>query len=229
MKILKVVLKNRFVAAKILRNIPEQYVRQHFGMEFLSPMQQFISDGYNDMLYSKLDLGSSDDVLIIGGHIGISAGYIHRNYSSRIHIFEPIPEFSSGLRDLFKSYENIKVIEAAVACFDGFLELHIDGEKSGIEAQGRSVSVSAIKLSRIIQKNFKQIGLIEMNIEGGEYSVLPNLIESGQIGKVKVLLIQFHRYSIQDDINRALIHKGLSKTHKLIFSYDWVWEKWALI
>ena len=209
--------------------MPEQYVRWHFGREFLSPIQQFISDGYNDNLYAKLDLGRSDDVLIIGGHVGISARYIHKNYKSRIQIFEPIPEFSSGLIDLFRSDENIKVIEAAVTNFDGFLELSIDGEKSGTEAQGPRVSVPAIKLSHYIQKNFKDIGLIEMNIEGGEYQVLPNLIESGQISKVKVLLIQFHRYSSQDEINRALIHEGLSKTHKCILSYDWVWEKWELI
>ena len=209
--------------------MPQEYVRMHFGNEFLAPIQQFIHDGYNEMLFSNLDLSPRDDVLIIGGYVGVSAEIIHRNYKPKIQIFEPIPEFSSILIEKFHSCGNIVLVEAAAASFDGFLELSVEGEKTGIAAQGPRISVPSIKLSHYIQRNFQQIGLIEMNIEGAEYSVLPDLIETGQISKVKVLLIQFHKYSFQDNLNRSLIHQDLSKTHKMIFSYEWVWERWELI
>jgi FkbM family methyltransferase len=201
----------------------------HFGKEFLAPIQQFLHDGYNEMLFSNIDLSPNDNVLIIGGHVGVSAEIVFRNYRSNICIFEPIPDFCTILTEKFHSYSEFVLVEAAAASFDGFLELSVEGEKTGIGAEGPRISVPAIKLSHYIQNNFEKIGLLEINIEGGEYSVLPDLIETGQIRKVKVLLVQFHKFSLQDDLNRSLIHQSLSRTHRMIFSYEWIWERWELI
>lgn len=229
MRILQLIFRNDFIATKMLRNIPITKVRHHFGKDFLSPIQQFIRDGYNDMLFSNLELDSSDQVVILGGYIGVSANSINQNYASTIKIFEPIPEFCSILRERFHSFNNVEVIEAAAAIFNGSLDLGIEGEKTGIEVQGPKISVPALNFSQYISDNFQYLSLLEMNIEGGEYLILPNLIETNQIKKIKILLIQFHRFSINDEFKRNLIRQKLSDTHRLVFSYDWVWEKWELI
>jgi len=209
--------------------MPVNYVRNHFGNDFFSPIQQFIHDGYNEMLFGELPLNSKSNVVIVGGHVGVSAQIIIEFYDPNIQIFEPIPEFCVILRNRFSSSGNVRIIQAAAASFDGFLELSVSGEKTGTEAQGPRMSVPAIDFSHFIQEEQRDIALLEMNIEGGEFSVLPHIIQTGQISKVKILLIQFHKFSMQDDLNRALIHQALAKTHRLVFKYDWIWEKWELI
>jgi FkbM family methyltransferase len=229
MKILQIVLRNEFLAKKILSSIPAMYIREAFGKEFLSPIESFILDGYNEMLFANLGLSSADKAIIVGGYIGESASIVHSMYGVRIQILEPISEYANLLESKFSSVENIEVICAAAADFKGNIELSLDVEKTGVGANGVRVEVSAIDFAQFVRNNSQEIALVEMNIEGGEYAVLTHLISTGEIKKIRILLIQFHRYSLNEEFLRAQIRERLTLTHTLIFSYDWVWEKWERI
>jgi hypothetical protein len=74
-----------------------------------------------------------------------------------------------------------------------------------------------------------QIDLLEMNIEGAEFDVLPGLIETGAVAFVNNLLIQFHNNDNLHEIQRAQIRLALSETHREVFCYEWVWELWKKI
>jgi hypothetical protein len=65
-----------------------------------------------------------------------------------------------------------------------------------------------------------------MNIEGGEYQCLERLIETRDIERIKILLIQFHRYGLKNEISKAQIRMDLDKTHVCRFEFPWVWERW---
>ena len=85
------------------------------------------------------------------------------------------------------------------------------------------------KLSDFItQRDLDFISLINMNIEGSEYRVLKDLIESGFIKNINHLQIQFHRNSFFYFINRYFLIKKLIKTHNLKWRYKYVWERWDL-
>ena len=229
MRILQTVLKNRTLSGVILRNIPVEFVRSVFGSTFLAPIQQFIHDGYNEKLFSNLALDEEGFAVVLGGYVGESSQYIKDLYGSRIYIFEPVPDFFSVLQNRFNDVPGIQIIQAAASNSDGNLELSVDGEKTGIGATGTRISVPAIDFAKFIGEQNLEIGVLEMNIEGGEYTLLPHLIETGRISNIKTILIQFHKYSMTDEVQRSLIREKLSVTHRLIFSYEWVWERWDLL
>ena len=70
-----------------------------------------------------------------------------------------------------------------------------------------------------------------MNIEGAEYECLEALIESGMIGKIKHVLVQFHGVDndVESSVSKwATIAAHLSRTHNMDWSYPFIWERWTL-
>lgn len=72
------------------------------------------------------------------------------------------------------------------------------------------------------------VALVKMNIEGGEYELLRHMLP--HIGEVKYLQVQFH---LIDGMDCEKLYKDiateLSKTHKLMWRYPFVWESWERI
>jgi hypothetical protein len=67
---------------------------------------------------------------------------------------------------------------------------------------------------------------MKINIEGGEYELLPRMIESGIIDKIKLLQIQFHEISEDSLSQMNKIREKLKSTHNQVFAYPFVWECW---
>ena len=67
---------------------------------------------------------------------------------------------------------------------------------------------------------------MKINIEGGEFSVLPNLIENNNISNINNLQVQFHNFIDDAENLRAKIRNDLSQTHELTYDYFFVWENW---
>ena len=74
--------------------------------------------------------------------------------------------------------------------------------------------------------NIVEIALLKINIEGGEYDLLDELIASGIIGRIRNIQVQFHDFIEESDDRMAEITNRLSATHKTTFSYRYVWDNW---
>ena len=72
-----------------------------------------------------------------------------------------------------------------------------------------------------------QIDLMKVNIEGGEYDLLPALIDAGIMPRIGILQVQFHLFSADDIPRRDAIRAHLAQTHDCDWSYDFVWEQWS--
>ncbi len=72
------------------------------------------------------------------------------------------------------------------------------------------------------------IDLIKVNIEGGEYDLLPALVDAGIMPRIGILQVQFHLFSADDIQRREDIRTMFAKTHSCDWSYDFVWEQWSL-
>lgn len=72
--------------------------------------------------------------------------------------------------------------------------------------------------------NIDDIDLMKINIEGGEYELLEEIISQNYQNKIRNILIQFHNLSEDPIKRREKIIKKLSETHQIKFSYDFVWE-----
>lgn len=75
--------------------------------------------------------------------------------------------------------------------------------------------------------NIKDVDLMKINIEGGEYELLTRLIETGLIKQIKQLQIQFHDIESDSELKMKNICDNLALTHSPTFQYDFVWENWV--
>ena len=69
---------------------------------------------------------------------------------------------------------------------------------------------------------------MKINVEGAEYPILKNLIETNSIIKIKNIQVQFHLFNDEENSDYELISKELSKTHKLTWRFPFVWENGEL-
>lgn len=73
----------------------------------------------------------------------------------------------------------------------------------------------------------KEIRLLKLNIEGGEYALLDYIIERGLMGNIIELQVQFHLVEGADSAKEYnLLAKRLSITHVRTWCYPFCWENW---
>ena len=67
---------------------------------------------------------------------------------------------------------------------------------------------------------------MKINIEGGEYSLLEDLISNRLVANIKDIQVQFHTFAPNALERMKNIQMELSKTHHLTYNYPFVWENW---
>ena len=152
------------------------------------------------------DLPQQPVVLDIGGYEGgWSDVVLAVRPAAIIHIFEPHPGFAKELRRKFSTNSNITA-------------------KSGqtYVAEVRSVA------DFFATSELQSVDLAKINIEGGEYDLLPGLIDAGLIGRIKRLQVQFHLFDPSWSADRDAIRAQLAATHSCAWCYTFVWEEWRL-
>ncbi len=219
----------RKVFVKLLPHMPRILLQEFMGYESLSPIEQFATVGYNSRLYQGFTIDKNQVVVVLGGYLGTSITEWRRKFDCQVVSFEPIPEFAEKLRLDFAVDQNVLIEEFAVGAHEGTLELGIEGEATGRFSKSlEKLRVSSKDISEVIREYRDRIKVLEMNIEGGEYENLERLIQADLISAVPTFLIQFHRYSLHDELRRAQIRIELEKTHSCVFEFPWVWERWDL-
>ena len=90
------------------------------------------------------------------------------------------------------------------------------------------MNVKFLKIEKLLEIwNLQKVDLIQINIEGDEYSLLENMITNGVINKFSNVQVQFH-LGIENDVARRIkIREGLVLNgFKNKFDYPFVWESW---
>jgi hypothetical protein len=72
------------------------------------------------------------------------------------------------------------------------------------------------------------VALAKINIEGGEYDLLPALSKADILKRFKMFQIQFHLYTESNIDDRDAIRSDLAKNHTCDWLYPFVWEQWTL-
>lgn len=178
------------------------------------------------------DLPEQPVVLDIGGFEGgWSDGVRVARPNAIIHIFEPHPVFAEDLRKKFRETPGIHIHEFAIGKSRGRLSLSDDGDASS--AFGTSGPQSYDAEIRPVDEFFNatdlgQIDLVKINIEGGEYDLVPAMIDCGAIRQIERLQVQFHLFDPSLVAQRDAIRARLSDTHTCTWCYPFVWEEWQL-
>ena len=176
------------------------------------------------------DITSESVVLDLGGYEGEWAAEMRNRYDCFVHVFEPHPRFVDRLVERFSQDAKITVHPYALASSNGELKLSdSDDASSAILADDENFVLGrtrdAIKV--MTEYQISSVAACKINIEGGEYDILPYLIETGLITRFNALAIQFHRYEQADVAARDRIREGLARTHRCEWDYPFVWEKWV--
>ena len=219
-KILRVYYKIRF------------YIRFFYIKQVRHHIFWLINNGDNK-LYKNLYLKKNDLFLDVGSYKGEVINKIRDLYDCNIIGFEPEKSNFNYLEQKFKKYKHIKIYDYGLSNFTGesylftdygnsSLSLNRNNNKAGLKVKIKNIS------EFIREQNIKVINVLKLNVEGAEYEILNELINTGYIKNIKVLIIQFHLINDFSKLHRLNIIKKLEKTHNNKFSYYFVWEKWIL-
>lgn len=180
----------------------------------------------------RYEYGLSENSVVIdgGGYKGDFSKEIFKLYKPNIFMFEPYEYYYIKLKKQFE--HNNKVSVSNFALTNQYKEIFLIkfGDKSYISNRKNKNSIS-IKSTSIVsylnKKKINKVDLIKLNVEGAEYSILSEILESGCHIKFLNLQIQFHKPA--NNKNEYLkIRKKLKEKYKLIWRYPWIWESWQL-
>ncbi len=150
-------------------------------------------------------LESTDTVLDIGSYRGEFSNKIKEKYGCHVECFEALDNRAAWL-------------------FDGEIEMGGQYLYTSLFNTDNRQKYKCVDIARFIDK---EIALVKINIEGGEYQLIQYMISKGLMKFIKHLQIQFH---IVESFNWRYRYEKicteLSFTHKISWRYPFVWESW---
>lgn len=197
---------------------------------FLWNAKRWFADHGDEKLRLDYKLDNTSVVFDVGGYLGDFAAAIYEKYGCRIYLFEPVPEFYDECVKRFSGNSSIVCLNYGLSSQSGWFEMSLDDNKSSfnkIEAGGVSQQAQIRAITEVLTElGVENIDLIKINIEGGEFKLLPTMIDSGLIKRVRYIQVQFHNF-IKDAVeSRLQIRKSLNITHHEMWNYDFIWESW---
>lgn len=203
--------------------------REPWTKIFYAAFRRWRADGMEVKRMQFDNLTPDSVVFDVGGFQGNWAADIHSRYGARVHIFEPHPVFADKIRDRFQGNAAIITHSIALGSQPGELNLSDDGDASSSFRDAKhSVKGQIESVAQFFREHdIPQIDLIKINIEGGEYDLLPALMAADIMPRIDILQVQFHLFTKDDIKRRDQIRAALSKTHSCDWNYDFVWEQWS--
>ena len=195
-------------------------------------MQPWFAVNGDQSLRLDYDLNSDSLVFDVGGYKGEFAADILCKYGSNIYVFEPIKDFFGIIESKFLKNKKVKSFNFGLAGENANLKISLSDNSSSIYLNGERTET--IELKSIVEflkaQDIKEVDLIKINVEGGEYELLESLLSNDFIKVFKNIQVQFHDFLIENAKERMNeIQMNLSITHKLTYQYEFVWENWERI
>lgn len=193
-------------------------------------VKPWIKDNGDKTLRLNYDLSERSIVFDLGGYEGQWASDIFSKYLCAIYVFEPSLSYANNIKSRFSKNSQIKVFQYGLGKEDKrFLLYSNDDASSVFKKDGTPNEIEIKKASSFIKNNsISSIDLMKINIEGGEYDLLEELIEEDTIRLIKNIQVQFHDFVPDAKSRMTKIQRRLAETHQLTYQYEFVWENWVL-
>lgn len=192
-------------------------------------VKKFKMDNGN-LLRLEYAIDKNSLVIDAGGYKGQWASDIYAMYNCTIHIFEPLNRFADNIETRFKKNDKIFVHKIGLSSANKKEKIYLDNDGTSVfKKHGECQEIQLVKSSEFFKKNnIDQIDLMKINIEGGEYDLLDDLIKANIIKNIKNIQIQFHDFVPAAEEKMKKIQNELKKTHRATYQYKFVWENWAI-
>ncbi len=189
--------------------------------------QRFKHDDRLNDLRGVYPLTAESIVLDLGGYNGEWTEHIYNKYQPTIYIFEPVESFYKRIVEKFKNNSKIHSFNYGLSDEDREEFINLDENASSVFGARRDISIQLRDIVRVIEElDLAKIDLMKINIEGGEFQVLPRLIEAGFVERITDIQVQFHHFYPDAKRLREEIRAKLFKTHHLTYDYPFVFENW---
>lgn len=151
-------------------------------------------------------------------------------YNPYVLAFEPVDNFFKQVIKRFSDNPKINIMPFGLSDRNKTQDMRLLTDSTGVFAPiGEKVEVQLREINEVIAENrITSVDLLSCNCEGGEYLILPALCQSGNIAKFKKIMIQYHYYEPENIKQRNDIWFEMSKTHRVITYYPFIWEMWEL-
>jgi FkbM family methyltransferase len=207
-----------------------QYIQ---ALSYSKAILDWSRTGSKQGIVVKSDLLTTNSIVFdVGGEIGNWSIKVYEKYKPNLYIFEPNPVSIKTLKEKF-SDKKIRILGYGLGSKNTITSLSDSGMGSSIYESSPAYNGSGkfqIEIRDITEVfselKLDSVDLIKINIEGGEYDLLPRIIESGIVNKCKIIRVQFHDWIPNSFTMRKNIVGELAKTHNIEWSYPMVWESW---
>jgi len=203
--------------------------RKYFpGSLMEANVSQWFADKGDQTLRLNYDLTPHSVVVDVGGYVGQWTSDIFSMYVCTIHVFEPVDEFALHIRERFSKNPKISVYSVGLASSERTAEISLRADASSVfRSSSSQTQIRLVDAVRFFEEHdIHHIDLIKINIEGGEYELLEQLLNTGFIKNIDNIQVQFHEFIDGHAERMAQIQKSLSRTHSLTYQYPMVWENW---
>lgn len=189
----------------------------------------FRRDGAQTRLEVYDDLPEAPVVLDFGGYKGEwTDRVLAQRPRATVHMFEPHPIFARALVAKYAGDARVTVHDVALGRAEGVLPLSDAGDgSSAVAAHERKYEARIMPVAAFFAAHdIAHADLTKINIEGGEYELLPALIEAGIAPRLGRIQVQFHLFGAALIPERDAIRTALEATHDCAWVYPFVWEEW---
>jgi FkbM family methyltransferase len=206
-----------------------QILRVFYNTKTRSRFFWLLRDG-DDRLSLDYPLSENSVVFDVGAYVGTFTDKIINKFNCNVYAFEPLKEYSDQLIIKYKDNPKVKIFNFGLLDEDAITYLsNIDGASSIFNRPEGTldIEVKMKSFENFIKDNkIGKIDLLYMNIEGSEYQLLEQIIESSLIEKIEHLQVQFHNFVANSKELRMRLRKKLEKTHRCVFNFPFIWERW---
>lgn len=201
-----------------------------------SSFQQNLENFKNSLIVDNINENSV--CIDAGANIG-SITEVFANKGATVYSFEPHPMAYAKLKEKFADNPNVKTINKAVFDKNGYMRLYFHeyhDTDNVFFSQGASlfegkndinkdsfVDIEVIDLVDFIKNLGRDVYVLKMDIEGGEYDILLKLIKEGLHQNIKHILVEVHDRRIPEIIETGnLVRKLIKEKNIENIDLDWV-------
>lgn len=192
--------------------------------------RRFFKAGGNELLYS-IALPPGAAVIEAGAYKGEFSDFITRRWDAHVWAFEPVETFRLEAETRLAG-RRVTLMPFGLWSRDSTSMLTLDGDASSafVDSSTTAIPVSFRDASVVFSElGLDRIDMLAINIEGAEYDLLDRLIETGWLSRVDHLVVQFHPFVSGYRRRYRAVVRALSRTHRCVWRFPWVWEHWAKI
>jgi len=192
--------------------------------------QRFMRNGGEELRYDYA-IGPDETVLDVGGYRGDWTNEVLTRFGCRAIVFEPCDPFFLTLEERFAGDDRVSLCHFGLGASSRVDRIALEEDRSSLfTKRSRAADDQRVEIRDIADwwdvDRLPAVAVMKVNIEGGEYEVLPRLIETGLIERVRDLQVQFHSFVPGSEAKMARIARSLSATHERTFHFLYIWENW---